>query len=110
MAQAVADRTATLAAADDLPVRTALPLPGSAIGRNTCDLPSDSALRTSLGINDMVSPQREFAEWDCKWDGDESRYLRLLFERNEGYAPDDGTRITLSGRTAYERGDAWGDG
>jgi hypothetical protein len=110
MAQAVADRTATLAAADDLPVRTALPLPGSAIGRNTCDLPSDSALRTSLGINDMVSPQREFAEWDCKWDGDESRYLRLLFERNEGYAPDDGTRITLSGRTAYERGDAWGEG
>ncbi|WP_165362873.1 serine/threonine-protein kinase [Promicromonospora panici] len=110
MAQSVADRTAALVAADDLPVRTALPMPGSAIGRNTCDLPSDDALRTALDIDDMVSPQREFAEWDCKWDGDESRYLRLLFERNEGYAPDDGTRTSLSGHTAYERGDAWGEG
>lgn len=110
LAEAVAVRTAGLVAADDLPVRTALPMRGSAIGRNTCDLPSDSALRTSLDIDDLVSPQREFAEWDCKWDGDEGRYLRLLFERNEGYAPDDGTRLSMSGHVAYERGDAWGEG
>jgi serine/threonine protein kinase len=110
LAQSVADRTVPLAAADDLPVRTALPLPGSAIGRNTCDLPSDSALRTALDIDDLVSPQREFAEWDCKWDGDEGRYLRILFERNEGYDPDGGTRTSMSGHPAYERGDAWDEG
>lgn len=110
MAQSVADRAAALAAADDLPVRTALPMPGSAIGRNTCDLPSDDALRTALDIDDMVSPQREFAEWDCKWDGDESRYLRILFDRSEGYAPGESTRISLSGHVAYERGDAWEEG
>lgn len=110
MAQSVADRTVPLAAADDLPVRTALPMPGSAIGRSTCDLPSDSALRTALDIDDLVSPQREFAEWDCKWDGDEGRYLRVLFERNEGYDPEGGTRTSMSGHTAYERDDAWGEG
>jgi hypothetical protein len=110
MAQAVADRSAALAAADDLPVRTALPMPGSVIGRNTCDLPSDSVLRTALDIDDLVSPQREFAEWDCKWDGDGGRYLRLLFQRDEGYTPDDGTRASLSGHVAYQRGDAWGEG
>jgi hypothetical protein len=110
LAQAVADRTVPLAAADDLPFRTALPMPGSAIGRSTCDLPSDSALRTSLDIDDLVSPQREFAEWDCKWDGDEGRYLRVLFERNEGYDPEGGTRTSMSGHAAYERGDAWDEG
>ncbi|MBE1878110.1 hypothetical protein IHE71_20680, partial [Myceligenerans sp. TRM 65318] len=110
LVQSVADRAVADVAADDIPVRTAEPLPGSAIGRSTCALPSDGALRTALNLDDVVGPRREFAEWDCMWDGDDGRDLRLLFQRDEGYDPDDGTRFSASGHTAYERGDHWEDG
>lgn len=90
-------------------MRTAVPLRGSVIGRNTCDLPSDDALRTALAVDDLGGPQREFAEWDCTWDGDDGRDLRLLFQRDEGYGHE-GTRVSVPGHVAYERGDAWGDG
>ena len=110
MAASVADRAVSLVKADEIPVRTALPLPGSVITRSTCALPSDDALRTALGIDDPVSPGREFAEWDCNWDGDEGRYLRVLFQRDEGYAPGESTELSLSGYTAFERGGAWEEG
>lgn len=110
MAQSVADRAVSLVKADEIPVRTALPLPGSVITRSTCPLPSDDALRTALLVDDLVGPGREFAEWDCNWDGDEGRYLRIMFQRDEGYAPGESTEHSLSGYTAYERGDAWEEG
>lgn len=109
LAEAVAEPAAARAASGDLPVRTAAPLRGSVIGRNTCDLPSDDALRTALAVDDLVGPQREFAEWDCKWDGDDGRDLRLLFQRDEGYGHE-GTKVSAPGHAVYERGDAWGEG
>lgn len=109
LADAVAEPAAAKAASGGLPVRTALPMAGSVIGRNACDLPSSDALRTALAIDDLVSPQREFADWDCKWDGDDSRNLRMLFSRVEGYERD-GTKVSVPGHVAYVRGDAWDEG
>ncbi|GAA1860644.1 hypothetical protein [Myceligenerans crystallogenes] len=101
----VARKAASVVGDGTIPTRRA---PGSLYTRSACDLPSSSALRTALTVDDIPGPSRRFAEWDCEWDGDDDRFLRVIFQRDD--AGSDGDRQTYSGRTAYVRGDAWGEG
>lgn len=104
-ADTVAKRAAAIVGDGKVPARS---VPAGLGGRSACDLPGDSALRSALTVDDIPGPRAGFAEWDCLWDGDDNRFLRVIFQHADPSS--DGERRTAHGHTIYVRGDAWEEG
>lgn len=109
MAEAVARHAAGLISAKQIPTLTAAPA-GSFIGLDACALPGGDALRAALTVDDLPSGTSAYGAWDCVWDGDYSREVRIFFQRDEPLGPGDGERVTHYGYPIFLQGDRWGEG
>ncbi|GAB2468848.1 hypothetical protein GCM10027063_06540 [Promicromonospora xylanilytica] len=109
MAEAAVRRAAALVSDERVPSRGAARA-GSFIGLDACALPGADALRAALTVDDLPSGRSAYGAWDCVWDGDDSREVRLFFQRDEPLGSDDGERVTYSGHPVFLQGDRWEEG
>ncbi|MEU4362288.1 protein kinase [Promicromonospora sp. NPDC023987] len=109
MAESAARRAAALISAEKIPSRAAAPS-GSFIRLDACALPGSDALRAALTVDDLPSSRSAYGAWDCLWDGDDSREVRIFFQRTEPLGSDEGERVTYSGHPVFLQGDRWEEG
>jgi eukaryotic-like serine/threonine-protein kinase len=84
--------------------------PASLIYLDACGLLDDEALEQFPGVA-ADDPIAGFGDWTCKWVSTTSTTkVRLLFDRDDPPEADDGERLTLDGRVAYDEGEHWGPG
>ncbi|GAA4687072.1 Serine/threonine protein kinase [Promicromonospora umidemergens] len=109
MAETAARRAAALISAEKIPSRAAARA-GTFLGLDACALPGADALRAALSVDDLPSSRSAYGAWDCVWDGDDSREVRLFFQREEPLGSDEGERVTYSGHPVFLQGDRWEEG
>jgi hypothetical protein len=61
-------------------------------------------------VDDLPSGTSAYGAWDCVWDGDYNREVRIFFQRDEPLGPGDGERVTHYGYPIFLQGDRWGEG
>ncbi|MEV3936066.1 serine/threonine-protein kinase [Glycomyces sp. NPDC049804] len=83
--------------------------PESLFYLDACDLLDDEALERFPGVA-ADDPLKGFGGWTCWWVSTTSDTdVRVLFDRDDPPEADDGERLTLDGRVAYNEGDHWGE-
>lgn len=83
--------------------------PESLFYLDACDLLDDEALEHFPGVA-ADDPLEGFGGWTCQWTSTTSAmHVRVLFDRDDPPEADDGERLTLDGRVAYNEGDHWGE-
>jgi hypothetical protein len=81
--------------------------PESLFHLDACDLLDDEALERFPGVA-ADDPLEGFGGWSCWWVSTTSDTdVRILFDRDDPPEADDGERLTLDGRVAYNEGDHW---
>ncbi|MCP2264564.1 serine/threonine-protein kinase [Promicromonospora thailandica] len=90
----------------EIPRRTRTPAPGSLYTQSACDLLEGEALDRLPGV-DAAHPLVGFAEWECRWETDDGKDLRVLFQHDDPLTEDDGERYVFSGHEVFDRGDSW---
>jgi hypothetical protein len=83
--------------------------PESLFFLDACALLDDDALSLFPGVA-ADDPIEGFGGWSCWWvSTTSSTKVRVLFDRDDPPEADDGERLTLDGRVAYNEGDHWGE-
>jgi eukaryotic-like serine/threonine-protein kinase len=92
-----------------VPRRKTEPAPESLFFVDICGLLDDEALERFPGV-DADEPVSGFADWECYWSSTTSDMdVKVEFDRGEPLGDDDGERLVLSGRDAFNGGDSWGE-
>ncbi|WP_369369777.1 serine/threonine-protein kinase [Promicromonospora sp. Populi] len=102
-AEASLDRATTLLNGGQLPRRERDPVPGSLYTQSACDLLAGEPLEQLPGV-DPDPAFVGFAEWDCRWETDDGKELRVLFRNGEPPSDDDGRRHVFSGHEVFDEG------
>ncbi|NNH55109.1 hypothetical protein HLB15_23100, partial [Promicromonospora citrea] len=89
-----------------VPRRTRPFAEGSLYTVDACELMQGEPL-SRLPDVDTAHPLAGFADWECRWDTDDGKELRVLFQFNEPLTEDDGDRYVVDGRELFVRGDTW---
>jgi hypothetical protein len=83
--------------------------PESLFFLDACALLDDDTLSLFPGVA-ADDPIEGFGGWSCWWvSTTSSTKVRVLFDRDDPPEADDGERLTLDGRVAYNEGDHWGE-
>lgn len=106
MADATLNRATTVLNDGPIPRREQAPPAGSLYTQSACDLLAGAPLERLPGV-DATHPNVGFAEWDCQWETDDGKDLRVLFQHSDPRNEDDGERHVFSGREVYDEGDSW---
>lgn len=96
----------TLLNEGEIPRRTRTPDPKSLYTQSACDLLAGEPL-SRLPELDATHPVVGFAEWECRWETDDGKDLRVLFQFSDPLSEDDGERYVFGGREVFDRRDAW---
>lgn len=108
IADATLGHTTTLLNEGQIPRRAQAPAAGSLYTQSACDLLAGEPLERLPGV-DAASPVVGFAEWDCQWEVDDGKELRVLFQHNDPLSEDSGERFVLSGHEVFNEGDSWSE-
>lgn len=106
LADATLNHATNVLNAGEIPRRERAPAPGSLYTQSVCDLLAGEPLDRLPGV-DAAHPLVGFAEWECKWDADDGKELRVLFQHSDPPTPDDGERTVLHGHEVFDEGDSW---
>jgi hypothetical protein len=108
IADATLDHTTTLLNEGQIPRRAQAPAAGSLYTQSACDLLAGEPLERLPGV-DAARPVVGFAEWDCQWEVDDGKELRVLFQHSDPLSEDSGERFVLSGHEVFDEGDSWSE-
>lgn len=108
IADATLGHTTTLLNEGQIPRRAQAPAADSLYTQSACDLLAGEPLERLPGV-DAASPVVGFAEWDCQWEVDDGKELRVLFQHNDPLSEDSGERFVLSGHEVFNEGDSWSE-
>jgi hypothetical protein len=106
LADASVNHATALLNEGQIPRRTQTPEPGSLYTQSVCDLLAGEPLEQLPGV-DANRPLVGFAEWECRWEADDGKHLRVLFQHSDPLSEDDGERFVFSGREVFNEGDSW---
>ncbi|GAA2787366.1 hypothetical protein GCM10010452_14540 [Crossiella cryophila] len=106
MADAVTSGAVLVLGGGKIPRREADPAPEALIRLEACALVTEAEATAAVGGPSTADPG--FGNWECDWER-VRRKLTVIFDRNQP-AGLDGTKLTLSGHTAYVDADGFGKG
>jgi hypothetical protein len=106
IADANLDHTTTVLNEGQIPRREQPPAAGSLYAQSACDLLAGEPLERLPGV-DAARPVVGFAEWDCQWEAEDGKELRVLFQHSDPLSEDSGERFVLSGHEVFDEGDSW---
>ncbi|HEV6951829.1 MAG TPA: serine/threonine-protein kinase [Promicromonospora sp.] len=89
-----------------IPRRTRPFAEGSLYTVDACELLRGEPLSRLPGV-DVAHPLVGFAGWECRWEVDDGKDLRVLFQFDDPLTEDDGDRYVFDGHEAFVRGDWW---
>lgn len=108
IADANLGHTTTLLNEGQIPRRAQAPAAGSLYTQSACDLLAGEPLGRLPGV-EASRPVVGFAEWDCQWEVDDGKELRVLFQHSDPLSEDTGERFVLSGHEVFDEGDSWSE-
>lgn len=106
LADATLNHATTVLNGGEIPRRTHTAAADSLFAQSACDLLSGEPLDRLPGV-DAAHPLVGYAEWECKWEADDGKSLRVLFQHSDPPTEDDGERHVLSGHEVFDEGDSW---
>jgi hypothetical protein len=106
LADANLNHATTILNNGQIPRREREPAAGSLYTQSVCDLLAGEPLDRLPGV-DADSPLVGFAEWECQWETEDGKDLRVLFQHSDPLTEDDGERHVFSGREVFDEGDSW---
>ncbi|MEU4388227.1 serine/threonine-protein kinase [Promicromonospora sp. NPDC023805] len=105
-AEASLDHVTTVLNDGEIPRRTRATAPGSLYTQSACDLLAGEPLEQLPGV-DADRPVVGFAEWECRWQTDDGKELRVMFQHNDEPSEEIGERFVLSGHEVFDEGTSW---
>jgi hypothetical protein len=106
LADATLNHATTVLNDGEIPRREQAPAAGSLYTQSVCDLLAGEPLERLPGV-DPAHPNVGFAEWECRWETDDGKDLRVLFQHSDPLTEDDGERHVLGGHEVFDEGDSW---
>lgn len=106
MADAVTSGAMIVLGGGKIPRRDQDPAPDALIRLEACALVTEAEAAAAVGGHTAADPG--FGNWECDWER-VRRKLTVIFDRNQPGGLD-GTKLTLSGHTAYVDPDGFGKG
>jgi hypothetical protein len=106
LADANVNQATTILNDGEIPRREQAPPAGSLYTQSACDLLAGEPLGHLPGVH-ATQPTVGFAEWDCMWETDDGKDLRVLFQHSDPLSEDSGERFVFSGHDVFNEGDSW---
>jgi hypothetical protein len=108
IADATLGHATTVLNEGQIPRRAQAPAADSLYTQSACDLLAGEPLERLPGV-DAARPVVGFAEWDCQWEVDDGKELRVLFQHSDPLSEDTGERFVLNGHEVFDEGDSWSE-